>query len=158
MALHNRLMSLHRASHCVYDLHYHIVFAVKYRKALLDPAIEEELLLTAQGISERHPIEFEAIGADRNHVHLLCSAHPKLSVGDIVRMFKSITAKQLFKTFPELRKELWGGEFWSDGYYAATVGQRGSWDIVVRYVQNQGVRPEAANLRQLRLWPRDELT
>ena len=148
-------MSLQHARHCVYDLHYHIVFAVKYRKALLRPPIEAALVSISEGISERYSIVFEAIGADVNHIHLLCSAHPKISVGSIVRTFKSLSAKQLFSEFPELRKELWGGEFWSDGYYAATGGSRGDWGVVLRYVENQGVRPENVNLRQLKLWSRD---
>jgi putative transposase len=149
-------MPLKRASHCVYDLHYHIVFTVKYRKALIDSGVEDALARISDEIAERYAIEFEALGADRNHIHILCSAHPKIGVGQIVRIFKSITARQLFLLFPGLRKDLWGGEFWSDGYYAATVGERGGWNVVLRYVENQGDRPEPANLRQLRLWPGNE--
>jgi putative transposase len=78
------------------------------------------------------------MGYDVDHIHILCSFHPKLSGGDVVRVFKSITAKQLFLRFPELRKELWGGEFWTDGYYIATVSERGNWNVVESYVRNQG--------------------
>jgi len=70
--------------------------------------------------------------------HLLISFHPKYSIGGIVRILKSITARELFRTLPELRKELWGGEFWTDGYYAATVGTGPNWKVVERYVANQG--------------------
>jgi len=56
----------------------------------------------------------------------------------LVRVMKSITAREIFKRFPELRRELCGREFWTDGYYVATVRKRGSWDIVERYIRKQG--------------------
>ena len=81
---------------------------------------------------------------------MLASFHPKWSVAVFVQRFKSITAKELFKRFPELRKELWGGELWSDGYYVSTVGTRGDWSVVVRYVENQG--KTTGQSLQLTLW------
>jgi putative transposase len=80
---------------------------------------------------------------------LLCSFHPKYGGGQVVQIFKSIIAKQVFKAFPELRVELWGGEFWSDGYYLATVGTGGNWSVVEKYVRNQGKKPEDVQLRLL---------
>jgi len=132
-------MTVVKGWHCAYEIHYHIVFPVKYRRALVRPEVEQELVRIASEINERYDIEIEQMGADKNHSHLLCTAHPKVSIGDIVRVYKSITARELFRTFPELKKELWGGEFWSDGYYAATVGQRNNWETVYKYVKNQGV-------------------
>jgi len=134
-------MAVIKGWHCAYDVHYHIVFPVKYRKALLRPEIEHELVRIASEIHERYEIEFEEMGADRDHIHLLCSAHPKIDIGTIVRIFKSLTARELFRSFPDLKKELWGGEFWSDGYYVATVGQRNNWETVANYVKNQGQKP-----------------
>lgn len=67
----------------------------------------------------------------------------------IVRLFKSITAKELFRRLPELRRELWGGEFWTDGYYVGTVGERGNKAVVEQYIRNQGKIPEEA---QLEFW------
>ena len=72
-----------------------------------------------------------------------------MAPGQIVRIYKSITARELFKTFPQLKKELWGGEFWSDGYYVATAATSGSWAALVRYVKNQGQQPDAVNLQLL---------
>ncbi len=140
-------MELKKSNHCAYQTHYHLVFPVKYRKALLLPKVEEAILEIGREISERYEIEFEEIGCDRDHIHILCSFHPKYSIGEVVRKFKSITARELFNRYPELRKELWGGEFWSDGYYAATVGERGNWNIVARYVKNQGKDPKEVQLR-----------
>jgi len=131
-------MGVTKSNHCVYDAHYHIVFPVKYRKALLSQPIASAIQEIALRIEERYDITFEKMGTDGNHIHILCSFHPKYAGGYIVGMFKSITARQLFARFPELKKDLWGGEFWTDGYYLATVGTRGDWATVERYVANQG--------------------
>ena len=128
----------HKGYHCAYDTHYHLVFPVKYRKALLSDGIAQALKEISKSIAERYELEIEQIGCDGNHIHLLASFHPKYSVGQFVRLYKSITAKQIFLKFPEIKKNLWGGEFWTDGYYVATVGERGNWSIVERYVKNQG--------------------
>ena len=138
-----------RSNHCVYQTHYHIVFPVKYRKSLLHPEITTEIKALAKEIGERYEIEFEQIGCDKNHIHILCSFHPKYSIGEVVRKFKSITARELFKKFPELKKDLWGGEYWSDGYYVATVGEKGNWNVVEKYVRDQGKKIEAEQLRLL---------
>ena len=138
---------LRRSSHCVYSTHYHIVCTVKYRKALLRGDIERSLHDISKGIEERYELEIEKLGADNDHVHLLCSFHPKYSIGQTVNLYKNVTAKQLFSRHPDLRKDLWGGEFWTDAYYAATVGERGNWKIVERYVANQGKKPTDVNLR-----------
>jgi len=136
--------------HCAWQIHYHIVFPVKYRKALLDNEVTKIITETAEGITERYAIEMEAIGIDKDHIHLPCSAHPKVAPGRIVQIFKSITAREIFLRKPTVKKELWGGEFWTDGYYVATVGERANWDTVEKYVQKQG-QPKA-ELRQLKLF------
>jgi len=142
--------TVRKGYHCAWQIHYHIVFPVKYRKALLDFEVQEIIKQTASGISERYAIEMEAIGCDKDHIHLLCGAHPKLAPGRIVQIFKSITAREIYRRNPALKKELWGGEFWTDGYYVATVGERGDWDTVEKYVQNHG-KPKA-QLKQLKMF------
>ena len=136
--------------HCAWQIHYHIVFPVKYRKALIEKDVTKIIEETATGISERYAIEMEAIGCDKDHIHLLCSAHPKIAPGRIVQIFKSITAREIFRRKPSVKKSLWGGEFWTDGYYVATVGERANWDTVERYVQKQG-KPKG-DFRQLKLF------
>jgi len=136
--------------HCVWQIHYHIVFPVKYRKVLLDEEVVEIIRGTAIGIGQRYAIEMEAIGMDKDHIHILCSSHPKMSPGEIVRIFKSITGREVFRRKPLVRKELWGGEFWADGYYVATVGERGNWRTVEEYILSQGKTKE--ELRQLELF------
>ena len=142
-------MAVTRSNHCVYDTHYHLVFPVKYRKALLDPAATVCMARTLSEIELRYELSVEQAGDDKDHIHLLVSFHPKYSIGEVVRKLKSITARELFKELPQLRKDIWGGEFWSDGYYAATLGTGGNWRVVERYIKNQG-----HNLKdvQLTLW------
>ena len=135
-------MTVIKTYHNIYETHYHIVFPVKYRKALLTNEIPLAISNIAREISNRYDIEFEKIGYDQNHIHLLISFPPKYGGSDVVRIFKSITAKQLFERFPALKKDLWGGEFWSDGFYMATVSERGNWQAVERYVANQGKTEE----------------
>ena len=91
------------------------------------------------------------MGADINHIHLLCSFHPKYSIGEMVRTYKSITARELFIAYPKIKKDLWGGEFWSDGYYAATVGEKGNWKIVEKYIKNQNIKQEDIQLQMFNL-------
>jgi putative transposase len=139
-----------RGYHCAWQIHYHVVFPVKYRKALLDRAVTKIIEETAKGIEERYAIEMEALGMDKDHIHLLCGAHPKVAPGEIVRIFKSITGREILRRYSKVKRELWGGEFWTDGYYVATIGERGNWSTVEEYVQKQGKPKE--DLKQLRLF------
>jgi putative transposase len=143
-------MVVTRSNHNVYTAHYHLVFPVKYRKALLHGPLPRAVLEIAKDIEQRYDIEFEKIGTDGDHIHILCSFPPKYSGSTIVGRFKSITARELFRRFPALRKELWGGEFWSDGFYLATVSERGNWSTVERYVAQQG--KTRGTTTQLTLW------
>jgi len=142
-------MSVVKSFHCAYSIHYHVVFPLKYRKILLSEPIVASLKQLTKEIEERYQFEIESLGCDLNHIHILCSLHPKYSPGEFVRIYKSITARELFRQHPDLKKELWGGEFWSDGYYVATVGERGDWKVVEKYVRSQGMKPEDAQLRLL---------
>jgi len=103
-------------------------------------------------IGEKYEIEFIEIGTDEDHVHFLIQSVPSLSVDNIVRIIKSITAKQVFRYFPEIKKELWGGNFWTSGYYANTVGQYGNVDVIRNYVENQGRKYNQIHVQQLSLW------
>ena len=140
-------MVVEKGYHCAYQIHYHIVFPVKYRKALLSKEVTAEIKKIAFDIEGRYELKIERLGCDEDHIHLLCGAHPKYAPGQLVRVFKSNTARELFRKFPELKKELWGGEFWTDGYYVATVGEGGNWSVVERYVRQQGKKPEEVQLR-----------
>jgi putative transposase len=73
------------------------------------------------------------IGED--HVHIFTSMPPRYSVGEIVRIVKSVSAREIFVRYPEVKRELWGGEFWEDGYFVRTVGDKVTSDTIKRYIQ-----------------------
>lgn len=117
---------------------YHMVSPIKYRRAVLSEPVERSLVEICKQISERYEIHFVEIGADDNRVHFLIQSVPKYSVEIIVRTIKSITGKELFRLHPEVKNQLWGGQFWTSGYYVNTVGQYANEDVIQKYIQNQG--------------------
>ena len=117
---------------------YHLVFPAKYRKAIFDKEVDKKLKEICLEIELRYEVKFLEIGTDIDHVHFLIQSVPTYSVTKLVTMIKSITAKEIFKRCPEVKKELWGGEFWSDGYFVSTVGKHGDEGMIMKYVQNQG--------------------
>ena len=90
------------------------------------------------GFKDRYYIDISTVGYDKNHVHILCRFLPKYSGGQVIRLIKSITSRLLFQEFPEIKRQLWGGEFWSDGYYIGTVSGRGDELVIEGYIKNQG--------------------
>ena len=124
------------------------MFPVKYRKALLSDRVSVAIKEISRELEQRYDLEIEQVGCDADHIHIRASFHSKYAIGDFVRLYKSIIAKQLFLKFPELKQDLWGGEFWTDGYYAATVGERRNRSVVERYVKNQGKH----DVETLKLW------
>jgi REP element-mobilizing transposase RayT len=117
---------------------YHIVCPVKYRRKVFGEAVENTLKEVCMGIAERHEIHFVEIGADEDHVHFLVQSVPMMSPKVIVQIVKSITAREIFRTHGEVKKMLWGGKFWTSGYYANTVGQYGNEKAISEYVKKQG--------------------
>ncbi len=124
--------------HNVSVLLYQIVCPAKYRRAVFTPEVDEKLKEICEQISLRYEIEFLEIGADSDHVHFLVQSSPTYSPTKIVRTIKSITAEEIFRQMPEVKKQLWGGEFWSDGYFISSVGTHATEEIIKQYVKNQG--------------------
>ena len=117
---------------------YHLVFPAKYRKKVFDEIVDVTLKEICEEISCRYEINFIEIGNDEDHVHFLVQSVPILSLTKIVTIIKSITAREIFKRHPEIKKELWGGSLWTSGFYGNTVGQYGNEEIIRKYVKNQG--------------------
>ena len=117
---------------------YHFVFPAKYRRVVIDENVDKIIKETCVEISKRYEIYFLEIGTDKDHVHFLIQSEPRYSPTQIVRIVKSITAKEVFAKCPEVKKKLWGGEFWSDGFYVATVSEHGNEKVIANYVKNQG--------------------
>lgn len=91
------------------------------------------------GIELRYDyIHFLEIGADKDHVHFLVQSTPEYAPSKLVKIIKSITARQIFAGCPQVKKQLWGGQFWSDGYFIASVGKNQNEKVIREYVKEQG--------------------
>jgi REP element-mobilizing transposase RayT len=119
---------------------YHIVCPLKYRRDVITNEIGESLKEICIQISERYEINFIEIGHEPDHVHFLVQSVPNMNVSEITMTIKSITAKQLFQRHPEIEAKLWGGKFWTSGFYANTVGQYGNEEVIRKYIENQGIQ------------------
>jgi len=128
---------LHK-SHNVSTLLYHLVCPTKYRRAVITLPVEENLKVICQYLETCYEITFLEIGSDLDHVHFLLQSVPTLSPSRITQIVKSLTARELHSRLPDLRKKLWGGTFWSSGYFINTVSQHGNEHVVRNYVKEQG--------------------
>ncbi len=129
-----------------------MVFCIKYRKKLLfDNDKIEFFKEICSEIGKRYWFEFDAIGTDGDHVHVFVGAAPRYAPSKIMQIIKSITAKNIFKKFPDIKKQLWGGHFWSEGGYIGTVGDGVTADIIKRYVEEQGTKEEKEGHSQMKL-------
>jgi putative transposase len=129
-----------RKDHNVSVLMYHFVCPTKYRRAVITAEVDAALVSICAAIANRYEIEFLEIGADRDHVHFLVQSVPTYSPTQIIRIIKSLTARELFKAMPQLKKALWGSAFWSSGFFVHTVGQHGSETVIRHYVKQQGIK------------------
>jgi len=127
-----------KKSHNVSVLLYHIVCPAKYRRVVIDDAVDKVLKEVCLDIEARYQIAFLEIGTDKDHVHFFVQSVPTYSPTKIVTTIKSITAKEVFRRIPAVKKQLWGGEFWTDGYYISTVGQNVTEAVIKEYVKKQG--------------------
>ena len=129
-------------SHNVSLLLYQIVCPAKYRRVVFSDLVDITLKDICLEISKRYQIYFLEIGTDDDHVHFLVQSVPNYSPTKIVTIIKSITAREIRSKNPEVKKQLWGGEFWTDGYFVNTVSKHGNEDIISKYVREQGVEKQ----------------
>ena len=143
-----------RKSHNVSILVYHFVCPAKYRRAVIDEKVDQVLKDVCLEIAQRYQIEFLEIGTDKDHVHFLVQSVPSYSPTKIITIIKSFTAREVFVRVPSVKKQLWGGEFWTDGYYVGTVGRHATEETIRQYVKNQGKESEYVQLhvQQLKLF------
>ncbi len=128
-------MELKRTSHAVYDTKYHIVWAPKYRKWILRGDIRTKVEEIFKEIAENHEFEIDALEVAPDHVHIFLSFPPRYSISKVVGMLKSISASVIFREHPEVKRELWGGEFWEDGYFVRTVGDTITAEVIRQYIK-----------------------
>ena len=139
---------IHR-NHNVSVLLYHIVCPAKYRRAIFSASVDAKLKEVCAEIQKRYEITFLGIGSDDDHVHFLVQSVPRYSPKALVQIIKSSTAREIFKSCPEVKKYFWGGKFWTEGYFVSTVGAHGTEQMIKNYVQQQG---KVASKGQLNLF------
>ena len=130
-------MGVRRTKHAVYDLKYHLVWIPKYRKHILDKEVSDYLKTIFNKIAEEYEFRIDTMEVMEDHVHIFVEVPPKYSPARVVQIMKSISAREVFKEFPNLRKELWAGELWNDGYFVRSVGDRVTADIIRKYIEYQ---------------------
>ena len=130
-------MAIKRTSHSVYDCMYHLVWCPKYRHDVFkDEEVRERAGQLMRAVADEYRYEICELQIADEHVHIMLSFPPSVSIGQAVRSLKSITARELFREFPHLRRRMWSGELWEDGYFARTVGDRMTSEVIVRYIRN----------------------
>ena len=107
----------------------------KYRKWVLRGDIQDRVRELFSEIGDRHDIEIDTMEIAEDHVHLFVSFPPRLSISEVVGKMKAISAKVIFEEFPEAKREMYGGEFWEDGYFARTVGDEVTTKVIRRYIE-----------------------
>ena len=138
-------------SHNVSVLLYHFVCPAKYRRVVFTETVDCSLKEICLELSKRFEIIFIEIGTDKDHVHFLAQSIPMYYPTRIIQTIKSITAKEIFRLHPEVKKKLWGGEFWTKGFYVSTVGRHGDENSIQEYVKNQGTEKDYKRIHHQQL-------
>ena len=140
-------MGIKRTTPAVYDLKYHLVWVPKYRKKILDEEIREYLEEVFKKIAQEYEFEIDTIGIMEDHVHIFAGAPPRYSPAELVQIMKSISAREVFKKYPKLRKQLWAGELWNDGYFVRNVGDNVIADVIRKYIEYQTHEENSSQLK-----------
>ena len=145
-------MTLRRTSHAIYDTKYHLVWTPKYRRWVDRKDIRGRIEEIFQEIASNHHMEIDRIDVSPDHVHVFLSFPPRFSIAKVVGMFKSISASIVFKQYPEVRKELrlWRSNFWERDYFARTVGDEVTAEVIRKYIEYH--KHEGLASRQLSLF------
>jgi putative transposase len=143
-------MELKRTSHAVYDTKYHLVWAPKYRKWVLRGDLRARTKEIFEEIATHHDFAIDTLEIAEDHVHVFLSFPPRYSISKVVGMLTSISASVIFTEHPEVKKELLGEEFWEDGYFARTVGDKVTTEVIRRYIQYH--REQETSPTQLKLF------
>ncbi len=138
-----------RTRHAVYDLKYHFVWTPKYRKQILKGDIGEFIEATLRQVAEEYEWEIDEMAVQIDHVHVFMQVAARYAPAQVVQIMKSITAREVFEQFPQLRKQLWAGKFGGAGYFVRSVGDEVTAAVIRNYIRYQDTDHETG---QLSLW------
>ena len=138
-------MVFRRTAHAAYDTAYHLVWSPKYRKNILEGEIAGRVGEMFKEIAEQYDITIEEMEVSPDHVHIFCSFPPRYSIAQVVSRFKSLSARAIFREYPQVKRRLWGGELWEDGYFARTVGDKVTAEVIRKYIQYHRTEKESGS-------------
>ncbi|MGQ9733372.1 MAG: IS200/IS605 family transposase [Candidatus Zipacnadales bacterium] len=126
--------------------HEGLVWIPKYRKQILDKEISDYIKAIFNTIAEEYEFRIDTMEVMADHVHVFVEVPPRYSPARVVQVMKSISAREVFKKYPELRKQLWAGELWNDGYFVRSVGDKVTADVIRRYIEYQAHEDDSIQL------------
>ncbi len=139
-------MGIRRTKHAVYDLKYHLVWIPKYRKDILNTGVSDYLKVTFHKIAEEYGFIIDTMGVMEDHIHIFVEVPPRYSPAQVVQVMKSVSAREVFRKFPDLREQLWAGELWNDGYFVRSVGDKVTADVIRKYIEYQAHEDDSIQL------------
>ena len=133
--VYNGGMVLRRTPHAVYDTLYHLVWSPTYRRAVWQGEVQQRVQELFADMAEQYDITIEEMEVSPDHGHIFCSFPPRYSIAQGVTRCKSLSARAIFRAFPRLKRRLWGGELWEEGYVVRTGGDKVTAEVIRRYLQ-----------------------
>ncbi len=130
-------MELRRTKHAVYDLKYHLVWVPKYRARILGGEVSRYLKEVFEQIAEEYEFHIDTMEVMEDHVHIFIEAPPSYSPSELVQVLKSISAREVYKKFPKMKKAMWSGKIWNEGYFVRSVGDKVTADVIRKYIKYQ---------------------
>ena len=128
-------MVIRHSAHATYDTAYHLVWSPTYRKRILKGALAERVTAMFGEIAQSYDIAIDEMEVSEDHVHIFCSFPPRYSIAQVIGMFQSLSGRAVFRAYPQVKRQLWGGSFWEDGYFARTVGDQTTAEMIRRYIK-----------------------
>ena len=133
-------MSYRKTAHSVYDIKYHIVWITKYRKKVLKGQVGLRLRELVRQICLKNEVIIVSGSVQTDHIHLLVSVPPSLSVSKLMQLLKGRTSRKMLQEFDDLKRELWGGHLWARGYFVASTGNVTD-EVIKQCIESQGKEP-----------------
>ncbi len=128
-------MVIRHSAHATYDTAYHLVWSPKYRKRILKGVLAARVTEMFGEIAQSYDITIDEMEVSEDQVHIFCSFPPRYSIAQVIGMFKSLSARAVFREYPQVKRQLWGGAFWEDGYFARTVGEQTTAEMIRQYIK-----------------------
>ena len=130
-------MGIRRTKHAVYELKYHLVWVPKFRVHILDKEVAGYVKVVFEQIAQEYEFQIDTMEVMEDHVHVFIEAAPRYAPAEVVQIMKSISAREVFKKFPKIRKAMWSGRIWGDGYFVRSVGDKVTSDVIRKYIEYQ---------------------